>query len=79
VDDILLFELHDWLSDLRDILIKYFSLQDGEELRVIIHDGLPVGFSNGVTFAFSVSSMDEDLSLVETDIECTDDCVLSKS
>ena len=72
-------ELHDWLSDLRDVFVKHFSLQDAKELRVVIHDSLPVRLSDRVTFAFRVGSVDEDLTLVEADVESTDNCVLTKA
>ena len=79
VDNVLLFELHDWLSDLGDVFVQHLSLQDAEELRVVVHDCLPVRLSDRVTFAFGVGSVDEDLTLVEADVESTDNCVLTKA
>jgi hypothetical protein len=77
--DVFLLELHDWLSDFSDILIEDFSLQDREELRVVIHDSLPIGFPDRVALAISVSSVNKDLPLVETNVESADNCVLTKS
>ena len=70
--DVLLFELKNWLADLGDVLVEDFSLQDGEEFWEVIHNSLPVAFSDRVAAALGVSSMDKDLSLVETDVEGTD-------
>lgn len=78
VDDVFLFELHNRLPNLGNVLIKHFPLQNGEEFWIIVHDFLPVALSDGVTLAFGVSSMDEDLSLIEADVEGSDDSVRSK-
>jgi hypothetical protein len=79
VDDVFLLELHDRLSDLGDVLIEDLSLKDGEEFWIIVHDLLPVALSDGVTLALGVSPMDEDLTLIEANVESSDDSVLSKS
>ena len=79
MDDVLIFECHDWLTDLRDVLIKHLSLKDGEELWEVVHDTLPVALSNRVSRAFRMRSVDEDLPLVETDVERANHCVLSHS
>jgi hypothetical protein len=52
VDNILFFELHDGLSDLGNVFVEDLSLQDAEELRIVVHDSLPVRLSDRVTFAF---------------------------
>ena len=77
--DVFLLELHDWLSDFSDVLVKDFPLQDREELRIVIHDSLPVGLSDRVALTVSVSSVDKDLPLVETNVESADNRVLTKS
>lgn len=79
VDDVFLLELHDRLSNLGDVLIKDLSLKDGEKFWIIVHDLLPVALSDGVTLALGVSPMDEDLTLIEANVESSDDSVLSKS
>ena len=78
VNDILFFKLHDWLPDFGDVLVEHFPLQDREELWVVIHDSLPVGLPDRVTFALSMGPVDEDLPLVETNVESTDDGVLAQ-
>lgn len=79
MDDVFLFELHDRLPDLSDVLIKNLSFQNREEFWIIVHDSLPVALSDGIALAFGMSSMDEDLSLIEADVEGSDYSVRSKS
>ena len=79
MNDVFLLELHDRLSDLGNVLVKNFPLQDGEELWVVIHNGLPVRLANGVALAFGVGTVDEDLTLVKANVEGTDHCVLAKT
>ena len=79
MDDILVFEGHNRLSNLGDVLVQDLPLKNGEELREVVHDSLPVALSNRVASAFSVSSMNKDLSLVEADVEGANHRVLSHS
>lgn len=79
MDDVLLLELHDRLSNLGDVLVENFTLQNGEEFWIIVHDFLPVALSDRVALALGVSSMDKDLTLVEANVESSDDSVRSKS
>jgi hypothetical protein len=79
VDNVFLFELHDWLSDFSYVFIKHLSFKDREKFRIVVHDSFPVGLSDRVSFALSMGSMDEDLSLVKADIEGSNYCILSKS
>ena len=79
MNDILVFEGHDRLTDLGDVLVQNLPLKNGEKLREVIHYSLPVALSDRVTSTFSVGSMDEDLSLVEADVEGANDRVLSHS
>ena len=79
VDDVLLLVLHDRLPYFRDVFEQHFSLQDREELGVVIHDVLPVRLSNRVALALGVGLVDEDLALVEANVERTDDSVCSQA
>lgn len=46
VNDVLVLEGHDRLTDLRDVLIENLSLQDREEFGEVVHDSLPVALSD---------------------------------
>lgn len=75
MNDVFVLEGHDRLADLRDVLVEDLSFQDGEELWEVVHDALPVAFSDRVARALGVRSVNEDLSLVEADVEGADDRV----
>ena len=69
MNNVLVLECHDRLADLRDVLVEDLSFQDGEEFWEVVHDLLPVAFSDRVARALGVRSVNEDLTLVEADVE----------
>ena len=66
-------------SDICNVLVQDLSLEDSKELWVFIHDSFPFAFSDGVSFALSFGLVDEDLSFVEADVECSNYCSCTHS
>lgn len=73
MNDVLLFTFEQWPPDICDILIQNLSFKYRKELWKFIHDYLPFTLSNWVALTFSFCLVDEDLSLVEANIESSDD------
>ena len=74
---VFLFEIHEWASNLINMLKQYLLLNNAEKFCKIVHQGLPVRLPNHEAFALSMRSVDENLTFVEADFESAYDCVLS--
>lgn len=79
VNDITSLVRHNWLSDLRDVLVEDLALDDREELWIVVHYFLPVLLADVESGTLTVCAVDEDLSFVEADVECPDHGVWAQS